>query len=403
MAKNLKDLIKAYQDVFYIEDTSIIPLLCSVVLSNYMQGDPIWLMVIGGSSSGKTELINALSDVKTCKQLTSITPNTLLSGMRPIKGQETSLLLQWGARFTILFKDFASILSMQKDDLTQIMAQFLQLFDGELTKQTGNGAKLTWRGKANVIAASTEKIHVMEQKFAATGVRFIFFTLPLQDRIKTTKRSAQIAHKLPGLREKIREEFTEYIEHMIPTVTGTDWEIDDAISDKLIEAADFATIARSPVERDYRGKMEMVLSTEFPMRLSNQLHNLARAEMAQNGGILSEQSASNLYKVALDSIPKGRRLVLRELSKYDETRTKALALALRFETERIRMWLEELNWLGLVERAEGYGSRGDRWLLSPQARKTMEEFERVEYVGGLLDVPGNVQADEDAESVWDSF
>ena len=32
----LEDVIKAYTDVFYIENTDVIPLICSVIVSNKM-------------------------------------------------------------------------------------------------------------------------------------------------------------------------------------------------------------------------------------------------------------------------------------------------------------------------------------------------------------------------------
>ncbi len=400
MAKTLPELIEAYQAIYYMEDPSVIPLLCSVVIAAKMQGDPVWLALVGGSSSGKTELINAVSGVDYVEQISMVTPNTFLSGARVVKGQETSLLMKLPPEFVLVFKDFTSILSMNKDDLKEIMAQFRELFDGRMDKKTGMGKNLTWKGKCSVIAGTTEEIHVKEQLFSTAGVRFVYFTLPLQDRIKTTKRAAQIAEKLPVYRELIQREFTEYINTMLPLALNKSWMLSEEVSDKIIAVADFATRARSPVVRDYRGNMEMVLSQEMPMRFSTQLHNIARAEIAQNNGVLSPTSEMNLYKIAFDSIPKGRYLILKEMFVYDYITTKGLAVKLRFQTERVRMWLEELNWLGVVERGASTSSLGDRWNLTTETRQVLGEYHKLQYQGGGLEARG---VDDEAQSLEETF
>jgi ABC-type lipoprotein export system ATPase subunit len=95
MAKDINKLISEYQAIYYLEDTAIIPLLCAVVLSNRMMGDPVWLMVVGGSSSGKTELLNMITGIqKYVTEISMLTSNTFLSGMKAGKGGEPSLLLR---------------------------------------------------------------------------------------------------------------------------------------------------------------------------------------------------------------------------------------------------------------------------------------------------------------------
>src|SRR4029077_11633242 len=94
-----------------------------------------------------------------------------------------------------------------------------------------------------------------------------------------------------------------------------------------------------------------------------------------------------LYKACLDSIPKGRFLALQVLTEYDSITTKGLAIRLGYGTDRCRMWLEELNVLGLCERDIQSGSIGDKWELKPKYKQIMSLYsEVVTKHESLLDV-----------------
>lgn len=376
MAKNIRDLIKEYTDIYYMEDTSIIPLVCAVTLSNRMSGDPIWLMILGGSSSGKTELLNAITGLSFVHSISMLTPNTLLSGMKSKSVSNTSLLKRISPTSIFVMKDFTTILSMGRDDQQEIMSQLREVYDGKMTKSTGHGEDLKWEGKITLIAGVTEKLHVMENRFSGMGTRAINYTLPLQDRVKTAKRSAHISKGIKSYREHIKNEFKEYIEYMIPNIVSTDYEISEDVSDKLLRVCDFSSLARSPVERNFQGEIDLVLSSEMPMRMSNQLHSLGGVFMAMEAGILLPEYERILYKLAFDSIPKGRRLVLRELCKYGDAKTKEVASSLGYESETARKWLEEINVLGICTRSsESGGGKGDIWTIKKEYKEIISLYD----------------------------
>ena len=80
----LKDCKDTYQEIFYIEDSTIIDLILAVAIGSMTATDPIWLMIIGGSSSGKSEFINSLSTLKKpdgknlAFDISTLTENTFL-------------------------------------------------------------------------------------------------------------------------------------------------------------------------------------------------------------------------------------------------------------------------------------------------------------------------------------
>lgn len=400
----MKDLIALYQKYFYIEDTSAIPLVCAVVLGNKMRGDPIWLTLIGGSSSGKTELINAICGLDFVYQITTLTPNTLLSGMKPRKGQETSLLLQMNRNAIIVMKDFNTLISMNREDQQAIMGQLLQVYDGEMVKSTGTGDTIKWKGKIGFVAGVTENIHIFQSKYSGLGSRFMNFTLPAPDRIKTAKRSAFIAKNKKEIREEIQAAFSDYISSMVEVVSVRDDLVPDDVSTRIITAADFAALARSPISRDFQGRLELVMSPEMPMRISDMIHLVGRTFMAMEEGNLLPEYEKILYKCCLDSIPKGRRLALQVLAEYDSITTRGLSVRLGYPTERCRMWLEELNVLGLVDRdTSPRGKNGDKWILKEQYRGIMELYDGVKKENGELDDEEAALMDEAIDKEFEEF
>jgi len=383
MKNDINKLIKLYTDIFYLEDTGVIPLICAVMLSHHMPGDPIWLMLIGPSSGGKTELINAVQEVGNVHQVSLLTENTLLSGMN--RGdKEASLLIQIGDG-VITMKDFTSILSMNAEAQQAIMGQLREVYDGRLVKHTGTGEKLEWNGKITFIGGVTEKIHNMQDKFSGFGTRSLQYTLVPQDRKKTTKRAQEIFPKIEQYRLEIQEGFKDFMNGMEEKAREAKFETLDADTvDAIINIADFSAIARSPVERDYRKKMELALSEEYPMRMSNMLFKVANALMLLNDNKgLTKQYEDIIYKIALDSIPKQRRMILQALGKYSYVTAAAVATQIKYPTDIVLQWLEDLYVLNLCDRISAGNSY--HWKLVAEYLPIIERYEGIQRTDEALD------------------
>jgi hypothetical protein len=77
---SLDDLKSAIGKHLLLEDTTIVAVVMAVILANLLKADPIWLLLIGPPSSAKTELLNTLDGLRYVKFLSSLTPQTLISG-----------------------------------------------------------------------------------------------------------------------------------------------------------------------------------------------------------------------------------------------------------------------------------------------------------------------------------
>ena len=135
---NLIDLKKQIQEYQYFEDTDIIDISLATILANRLQlGDAIWLIIIGPSSGGKSQILRplALTDTKYLHRVDDLTENTLLSGMNLGKGNgQPSLLHRIGDKGMLVISDLTVLFSKSAESRGTILSQFRMLYDGEMTK-----------------------------------------------------------------------------------------------------------------------------------------------------------------------------------------------------------------------------------------------------------------------------
>jgi len=186
----LQELIRLFQSVYYAPDPG--PLL--ITLAAYAAfrlpgGNPFWTMIVGGPSSGKTELLNLITDLPNVYPVSDITPAAMLSGTKIKeyeKGATGGLLMEItaaGGAGMLAFKDFTSCLSSVREkhgSETSILGMLRELQDGYYTRRIGtDGARvLSWEGTIAVIAACTTVIDEHRAVMSAMGDRFTFFRMP---------------------------------------------------------------------------------------------------------------------------------------------------------------------------------------------------------------------------------
>jgi len=129
--KKIEEVIDLYRSVYYLKDkdTDMIPLIIAIVVQSKLEGKPVGVWLVGGSSAGKTALIDALGDLPFVREISMLTENTLLSGA-VVKGQETSLLKIIGEKGGVItFKDFTT---MSKDKTVVDNKDNLDNFFGDM-------------------------------------------------------------------------------------------------------------------------------------------------------------------------------------------------------------------------------------------------------------------------------
>ncbi len=381
----LYDIKQYYREVFLIEDDTILDMVIGLAISAKLAGDPIWLLIIGASSSGKTEIVNILTKISFVHPISTMTDNTLLSGMKSSNGSENSMLHRIGNRGMIVMKDYTSVLSMRSEKRDAIVSQFREVFDGEISKQTGNGNSTSWKGKINWVGCVTDSVYIKEGESAGMGRRTINYVMPQPDaymRKQITKRATQNIKDIDAKREKLQDMTKEFVMRKISELTVSSMQaLPEDVMEDLIDIADFMTVSRTPTERNFRDELVLVPDAEMPMRSFKALYQAAQGMIAASEQeTLSKEQRNLLFKLAIDSIPKQRRLMLNILSTYPSCSKKGAALALGYPTETVAKWLEDLNVLGVCDRKPDYSTMTDYFTMRPMYAELYRKNTGLELV-----------------------
>lgn len=405
----LKKLVDLFNSVYLIEDKNIVKMLLATLTSQYLPGDPVWIMIVAPSGGAKSEFINSIALCPNVFPLSTLTANTFISGQRPTKDNpEPSLLFQIGSGI-ITFKDFTSVLSERQDDRAIIMAQLREIYDGKYTKSFGTGKSRSWTGKLTVIAGTTYAIHSKKAQYTSMGERFLFYNMIQPERIEAADKAMenQADGKINEKRASIAEAVRKYVmeTYEVPPELPR---ISAEYRKEILLLAELSTRARSDVERNWRSPQQEITEVyppEMPTRVATQLQNFSISLSSLNWNEtgksdMSQEDFNIINKFTLDSVSKSRRTAMQELARYEMITTSGLATKLGFPTNSVRRWLEDLVALEIAERYKGIGNRGDKWNILPRYRDIISKFDNIRIEGGALDSNSVPENDNKIPSEW---
>ena len=135
--------------------------LAAYAANMHLAGDPVWLGLVSGSSTGKTETAMALRRLPHVVVASTLSGEAALLSGTPVKDRAEDatggLLGRVGDRGMLVLKDFTSIISMQRDRRGQILSALREVFDGAWYRDIGGegGTRLEWHGKLGMVMACT--------------------------------------------------------------------------------------------------------------------------------------------------------------------------------------------------------------------------------------------------------
>jgi len=358
----LDQLIEHYRKLLHLPDPTAVLAALATAAANRLPGDPVWTLLVGPPSSGKTEIIDSLRLLPGTVSVSTVTKASLLSGRAG--GAGGLLLTHFGdGTGLLLVKDLTTILSEAAGARTEVLATLREVFDGHVARAVGTrDLPLEWAGKIGFLAAVTEEIEQHRAVIGLMGERFVYVPMPNSPdaRAAIAEQAARSGGKQPEMRdalaEAVRDFFAARPTDHVPLISEPDlaW---------LCAAADLASRARSPVLRESRNReIELVPDPELPARLVGEFTQLWRG-LALIGA--TEDQAREVIHAALNGgIPKQRRMALAVLLD-DEGGVRTVQVAVRTRTPEstIRRSLEDLAALGVVDSDQGDREawRADYW------------------------------------------
>ena len=202
----LQDVKQVVRKHLLLDDYRIVDIILAVVIANLFKTDPLWMLIIGASSTAKTELLAALDGLPMMFFISDLTTNTLVSGKK-----DASLLPRLTNKI-ICMKDFTTILSKRPDDLKIIMGHLREVYDGKLTKSYGTGDTINWTGHVGFIGACTPVYDRKHGVISQMGERFLLYRNTNKDDIKSGIQALSGFGSETTMRSELKEVFKTFLE-----------------------------------------------------------------------------------------------------------------------------------------------------------------------------------------------
>jgi hypothetical protein len=351
----LGSVVTEFKKRLYLNQSDPVVLSLASVAANRMDGPPVWLMVVGPPSSGKTAIISSVRGLPKVIETATLTEASLLSGTaKKDRAADATggLLRQIGERGILLMKDFTSVLSMNRDMRGQVIAALREIHDGRWTRSLGtDGAKqFRWSGKMGLLAGVTDAIDDHHSVIASMGDRFLYHRLQVGDRGEIAKRVLD----RDGSDEEVHRELREAVQGLFSLIEYERPEISAADKNWISSLAVLTADSRGAVERDtYRREIIDVRRPESPGRLAGCFGQLYSALTLI--GCSAAHSRNLVAKVGYDSIPRQRaRLISALAAAKGLVRIEALTNdgGLLIPKSSVRRALEDLECFRMVYHIE---------------------------------------------------
>jgi hypothetical protein len=379
----LSDTHAVFRQWLHLPDTGALDAVLGAVAANRIEGDPVWLLLVGPPGGGKSEILAAVSELDDAHPAGTLTEASLLSGTPKRDHADNArggLLRNIGDYGLIVAKDFGSVLSMNRDARAQLLAALREVYDGAWTRHVGTdgGKTLGWRGKVGMVGGVTPTIDRHHAVMGAMGERFVLYRLPEIDPDTQARRALSHA----GKEKQMRHELSNTVQQLLEHSSAKPRPLTEHALTRLIGLATLVVRARSAVERDsYSREIELVPGPEAPTRLIVVLDRmLAGLDVI---GLPRAAAWQVVQKCAMDSVPALRLAVIHSLEGGQKD-TNQVASDVRHPSSTTRRALEDLTAHSLVEQERQGDGKAHLWSLSAFTTLRLQGFPEMSEPTGTF-------------------
>jgi len=360
-----------------MKDTTIIDVFYGSLIANRLPGDPIWLFLVGPSGCGKSELLLSIATAPEIYSIDELTPHTLVSGSSGPGGSDPSLIPQLDG-MVLSIKDFTTILEMNSNSRDEIFGQLRSAYDGKYNKPFGIGTLRAFDSRFGLIAGVTPAIELYTDGHTALGERFLRY--PIHTSRSRNGRRDVIRRALDNVRQGQKDIMRDDLETIGKTVLdydfGTPPDIDDAISEKLIDLAEWTSAIRGTIVRDkYSKEVTHQPFKEIGTRIVTQFSKLAQGiTMFRRKPTVTIDEYKIIRQIALGSAPSRLESIVKKMYKKDPFKLfdkEEIAAAVRLPPITVDRMLENLYLLGLVTKVKQSGIK-TAWCIEPDMVNLMK-------------------------------
>jgi hypothetical protein len=300
----LKDTFKTW---LYVEDDGIIDTICATKVTHMIEGDPVWLQIIGASSGGKTEYLRAYTQEEDVT-IDDLTEKTFVSGFMRKEGDPPELAQRLANHMWYIY-DLSILMSKRSEERSKILSDMRLIYDGRLVKEFGNRTRCEIDTPNNtLICASTPVIDATMLEDQALGTRFIQYRLHTKNRASIMEIIDRNADRMEEMRASLKQATQRWFSNLN---TMERYVITEQDARGLQLMSDMTCLLRTSVQFDRHGEASNLATPEDPGRHYKQMRKMYTAYRMI--GLDEGRAMAMIRKLCVDSINPIRIKLLRVL------------------------------------------------------------------------------------------
>lgn len=349
----LSKVHKVFSKWLFLDNYRMIDVALAIYLSRKMDGTPIWIIFVGPSGDGKSELVMSLDFNDDSYVLHELTSNTLVSGQRK---SSFDLAPQINGKI-VLLPDMAQILKLHPNEKAQVWAQLRELYDGRAGKRTGVGGRNYQDLRVTLLGCSTSSIDSQILIHQDLGTRELIFRTKEENYRNSNNRG--LMNKVwanEQYERRMREELKEVVEDFLTRRKILKINISEAVKKELEDYVSVLRFLRASAELDSStGELLNLVHPEQPSRCLKQLKRLFICLKSLDKEYSDDKALDCIRHIVISSCPPNRWKVLSTLLRLVSKGQSKISIYRICQELRLgyKTVFRELNvlWnLGLIER-----------------------------------------------------
>jgi hypothetical protein len=380
---SLSEVHSVFSKWLFLKTTDVIDVMLATVVSQKIDGSPVWMFLVGPPGSAKTAIVSGLlKGIDGVYGTSTLTAPSLISGANFTGAGDPSLIPKLKDKVLVV-KDFTSILSLPDREQKEIFGILRDAYDGTCGKTFGNGVSRNYESRFTVLAATTPRIYDLSEQHAALGERFLKFlvgdNLHHVSENDVIRRAIENADRETTMREELQDVVKAFLERSCADRPHPEMPQDILL--KIVALAKFGARMRGSVSRDFY-RNDIVMSrpmAEVGTRLGQQLAKLARGlAMIYDRPVVTMTEYRLIKKVMLDTISQRNEDVLRTMigamggsDVLTPLSLREIAAKTHYPFATIQRLAQDLAALQIIKKQGGGAT--STWTLSDYVRKEVQE------------------------------
>lgn len=346
---------------FYLPDTqAMLCLLGAYAAQFYLDEAPVWIFLLGESSTGKTEIgMRSLEFLPKVTSESDVSITSFISGFgstgilqRLVDPKSPKRGNQITSNGVVVFSDYSVMLSKDRQEQADVTSALRRIYDRKYERALGNVGTVQWSGKLTVLAACTPVLERTWQENKDLGERFNIIRWQHGD----PRQYRAFARNHIGKEGDIQKQFKRLVEIFVdrPSFKLVDLVIEPNMDEILYEVAMMTTMLQGTVMRDLKINTRPVLEVNQShgcSRLYKSMLNLVRGlctlfRLDSPDGFIYDCA----FRMGIESIPVNRLKILKAMSVRDTPwELNELQRATKIPMTTYKRVIEDMKYLGIID------------------------------------------------------